>query len=76
MLVLFFNDYCCCYNLSYMNFMLLLQSAVTSLSFIPNSEQIITASKDGTIRIWNINGKFLRHNCELYDIIALMVSGC
>lgn len=35
---------------------LLCQSAVTWLCFSPNSEQIITASKDGTIRIWNING--------------------
>jgi WD40 repeat protein len=32
------------------------QSAVTWLCFAPNSEQIITASKDGSIRIWNING--------------------
>ena len=32
------------------------QSAVTWLCFTPNSEQIITASKDGSIRIWNING--------------------
>ncbi|KAI3866711.1 hypothetical protein MKX03_006559 [Papaver bracteatum] len=32
------------------------KSAVTWLCFSPNSEQIITASKDGTIRIWNING--------------------
>ncbi|KAG5565645.1 hypothetical protein RHGRI_001531 [Rhododendron griersonianum] len=31
------------------------KSAVTWLCFSPNSEQIITASKDGTIRIWNIN---------------------
>ena len=33
-----------------------LQSAVTWLCFTPDSEQIITASKDGSIRIWNING--------------------
>lgn len=32
------------------------QSAVTWLCFSPNSEQVITASKDGTIRVWNING--------------------
>lgn len=32
------------------------QSAVTSLCFSQNSEQIITASKDGSLRIWNING--------------------
>ncbi|KAG8061904.1 hypothetical protein GUJ93_ZPchr0003g17615 [Zizania palustris] len=32
------------------------KSAVTCLCFAPNSEQIITASKDGTIRVWNING--------------------
>ncbi|XP_026377991.1 transducin beta-like protein 2 [Papaver somniferum] len=31
------------------------KSAVTWLCFSPNSEQIITASKDGTIIIWNIN---------------------
>jgi WD40 repeat protein len=43
---------------------------------MPNSEQIITASKDGTIRIWNINGKLLRHYCELYNNMALMVSSC
>uniref|UniRef100_M8C988 Uncharacterized protein n=1 Tax=Aegilops tauschii TaxID=37682 RepID=M8C988_AEGTA len=32
------------------------KSAVTSLCFTPDSEKIITASKDGTIRVWNING--------------------
>ncbi|KAL0379661.1 UNVERIFIED_CONTAM: hypothetical protein Sangu_0030400 [Sesamum angustifolium] len=31
------------------------QSAVTWLCFSPNSEEIITASKDGSIRIWKIN---------------------
>ncbi|MBA0553291.1 hypothetical protein Golob_012483, partial [Gossypium lobatum] len=31
-------------------------SAVTWLCFSPNSEQIITTSKDGSIRVWNING--------------------
>ncbi|OAY49304.1 transducin beta-like protein 2 isoform X3 [Manihot esculenta] len=31
------------------------KSAVTWLCFTPNSEQIITASKDGSIRTWNIN---------------------
>ncbi|KAI9079852.1 hypothetical protein K1719_038098 [Acacia pycnantha] len=34
------------------------KSAVTWLCFTPNSEQIITASKDGTIRIWNINVRY------------------
>ncbi|KAG6403268.1 hypothetical protein SASPL_135485 [Salvia splendens] len=34
------------------------KSAVTWLCFCPNSEQIITASKDGTIRIWNINVRY------------------
>jgi len=34
------------------------QSAVTWLCFTPNSEQIITASKDDSIRIWNINGAY------------------
>ncbi|XP_050237343.1 uncharacterized protein LOC126687037 [Mercurialis annua] len=34
------------------------KSAVTWLSFSPNSEQIITASKDGSIRIWNINVRY------------------
>ena len=33
-----------------------IQSAVTCLCFAPTSEQIITASKDGSIRVWNING--------------------
>lgn len=33
-----------------------LQSAVTWLCFSPNSEEIITSSKDGTMRVWNING--------------------
>jgi WD40 repeat protein len=37
--------------------LLFVQSAVTWLCFAPNSEQIITASKDGSLRIWNINGK-------------------
>nr|KJB22317.1 hypothetical protein B456_004G040800 [Gossypium raimondii] len=32
------------------------KSAVTWLCFSPNSEQIITTSKDGSIRVWNING--------------------
>ncbi|KAM1262535.1 hypothetical protein ACFX13_028323 [Malus domestica] len=34
------------------------KSAVTWLCFTPNSEQMITASKDGSIRIWNINVRF------------------
>lgn len=34
------------------------KSAVTWLCFTPNSEQMITASKDGTIRIWNINVRY------------------
>ncbi|KAL6965014.1 hypothetical protein U1Q18_036070 [Sarracenia purpurea var. burkii] len=34
------------------------KSAVTWLCFAPNSEQIITASKDGSIRKWNINGMY------------------
>ncbi|XP_020096317.1 transducin beta-like protein 2 [Ananas comosus] len=34
------------------------KSAVTSLCFTPNSEQIITASKDGSIRVWNINVRY------------------
>ncbi|CAM8968644.1 unnamed protein product [Rhodiola kirilowii] len=34
------------------------KSAVTWLTFTPDSEQIITASKDGTIRIWNINVRY------------------
>ncbi|KAK4748371.1 hypothetical protein SAY87_014957 [Trapa incisa] len=34
------------------------KSAVTWLCFSPNSEQVITASKDGTIRIWNINVRY------------------
>uniref|UniRef100_J3LUZ4 Anaphase-promoting complex subunit 4 WD40 domain-containing protein n=2 Tax=Oryza brachyantha TaxID=4533 RepID=J3LUZ4_ORYBR len=34
------------------------KSAVTCLCFAPNSEQIITASKDGTIRVWNINVRY------------------
>ncbi|KAJ3678561.1 hypothetical protein LUZ60_002364 [Juncus effusus] len=34
------------------------KSAVTSLCFAPNSEQVLTASKDGTIRIWNINVRY------------------
>ncbi|XWS45934.1 hypothetical protein CRYUN_Cryun14cG0022000 [Craigia yunnanensis] len=33
-------------------------SAVTWLCFSPNSEQMITASKDGSIRIWNINVRY------------------
>ncbi|RZC57843.1 hypothetical protein C5167_005148 [Papaver somniferum] len=35
------------------------ESVVTWLCFSSNSEQIITTSKDGTIRIWNIN---VRHD--------------
>ncbi|TKY65610.1 Transducin beta protein 2 [Spatholobus suberectus] len=34
------------------------KSAVTWLCFMPNSEQIITASKDGSMRIWNINVRY------------------
>ncbi|KAJ0112357.1 hypothetical protein Patl1_00267 [Pistacia atlantica] len=42
------------------------KSAVTWLCFAPNSEQIITASKDDSIRIWNING--------LYNIIFIYIN--
>ncbi|RDY04204.1 Transducin beta-like protein 2, partial [Mucuna pruriens] len=34
------------------------KSAVTWLCFMPDSEQIITASKDGSMRIWNINVRY------------------
>lgn len=34
------------------------KSAVTWLCFSPNSEQIITASKDGSLRIWNVNVRY------------------
>ncbi|GLT51925.1 hypothetical protein SLA2020_252960 [Shorea laevis] len=34
------------------------KSAVTWLCFSTNSEHIITASKDGSIRIWNINVRY------------------
>ncbi|KAK1273499.1 hypothetical protein QJS04_geneDACA020594 [Acorus gramineus] len=34
------------------------KSAVTCLCFTPNSEKIITASKDGTMRMWNINVRY------------------
>ncbi|GAB2271995.1 hypothetical protein Dimus_006821 [Dionaea muscipula] len=34
------------------------KSAVTWLCFTPNSEQVITASKDGTLKIWNINVRY------------------
>ncbi|CAE6144742.1 unnamed protein product [Arabidopsis arenosa] len=34
------------------------KSAVTWLCFSPNSEKIITASKDGSIRVWNINVRY------------------
>ncbi|KVH89179.1 WD40 repeat-containing protein [Cynara cardunculus var. scolymus] len=34
------------------------KSAVTWLCFTPDSERIITASKDGSIRVWNINVRY------------------
>ncbi|KAL5728044.1 hypothetical protein ACHQM5_001169 [Ranunculus cassubicifolius] len=34
------------------------KSAVTWLCFTPSSEQMVTASKDGSIRIWNINVRY------------------
>ncbi|XP_042454142.1 transducin beta-like protein 2 isoform X1 [Zingiber officinale] len=34
------------------------KSAVTCLCFTPDSEKIITASKDGSVRIWNINVRY------------------
>lgn len=34
------------------------KSAVTWLCFTPNSEQVITASKDGTLKVWNINVRY------------------
>ncbi|KAL8129097.1 hypothetical protein V2J09_018252 [Rumex salicifolius] len=34
------------------------KSAVTWLCFSPDSEQMITASKDGTMKIWNINVRY------------------
>ncbi|KAL0642286.1 hypothetical protein Bca4012_040576 [Brassica carinata] len=34
------------------------KSAVTWLCFSPNSDKIITASKDGSIRLWNINVRY------------------
>jgi WD40 repeat protein len=45
-----------------------IQSAVTCLCFAPNSEQIITASKDGSIRVWNINGMLYLLTSDLYDL--------
>ncbi|KAI4372709.1 hypothetical protein MLD38_010908 [Melastoma candidum] len=34
------------------------KSAVTWLCFTPNSDRVITASKDGSMRIWNINVRY------------------
>ncbi|CAA7013391.1 unnamed protein product [Microthlaspi erraticum] len=34
------------------------KSAVTWLCFSPNSDKIITASKDGSLRLWNINVRY------------------
>uniref|UniRef100_A0A1D1YIL3 Transducin beta-like protein 2 n=1 Tax=Anthurium amnicola TaxID=1678845 RepID=A0A1D1YIL3_9ARAE len=34
------------------------KSAVTWLCFTPSSEQIITTSKDGSLRVWNINVRY------------------
>ncbi|KNA22284.1 hypothetical protein SOVF_035280 [Spinacia oleracea] len=34
------------------------KSAVTCLCFTPNSDQVITASKDGTLKVWNINVRY------------------
>ncbi|KAL8091849.1 uncharacterized protein LOC141692394 isoform X2 [Apium graveolens] len=34
------------------------KSAVTWLCFSPDSERIITSSKDGTMRLWNINVRY------------------
>ncbi|KAL1155654.1 hypothetical protein V6Z11_A08G039000 [Gossypium hirsutum] len=39
------------------------KSAVTWLCFSPNSEQIITTSKNGSIRVWNINVELLLCPC-------------
>lgn len=47
----------------------IVQSAVTWLCFSPNSEQIITASKDGSLRIWNINGK---QNLIFFSLVKLV----
>lgn len=56
-----------------------IQSAVTSLCFTPDSEKIITASKDGTIRVWNINGMFYIYQplCLLiFNMLILFTGSC
>lgn len=50
--------------------LLVCQSAVTWLCFTPNSEQIITASKDGTMRIWNINGEHILKDDYFFTYIS------
>lgn len=35
-----------------------LQSAVTWLSFLWNSKRVVTTSKDGTIKLWNIDVRY------------------
>ncbi|URD79646.1 WD domain, G-beta repeat [Musa troglodytarum] len=44
------------------------KSAVTCLCFTHNSEQIITASKDGSLRVWNINGMCNRDTILSYHL--------
>lgn len=51
-----------------------LQSAVTCLCFTPNSDQIITVSKDETMRIWNING--IISSVVLFFISCLLTFAC
>lgn len=34
------------------------KSAVTCLCFAPNSDQVITVSKDGTLKVWNIDVRY------------------
>jgi WD40 repeat protein len=52
------------------------KSAVTSLCFAPNSEQIITASKDGSIRVWNINVRYhLDEDPKNLRVLAIPLHG-
>lgn len=52
------------------------KSAVTWLCFTPDSEQIITASKDGSIRIWNINVRYhMDEDPKTLKVFPISLSG-